>query len=161
MRQVTLLGLLILFLSGCSIFNPYNGEFTCPKTYNGKCVSPTSAYQESVEGSPKEREGEGLKPLTNGGGAEDKKKGTAAMTEASYQNALYEKLTGLLKEPTTPMIAPPQVMRVLILPYKGEDARLYMPRYVYVIVDAPKWVLGNQWLNEESAARATAMPAQK
>jgi len=159
MRPVTLFGVLCLFLSGCSVFNPYNGEFTCPKTFNGKCVSPTSAYQESVDGNPKEKEDEGLKPSKNGG--EDKKKGGAFISEASYQNALYEKLTGLLKEPTTPMIAPPQIMRVLILPYRGEDSRLYMPRYVYIIVDAPKWVLGNQWLNEESSARETAMPSTK
>lgn len=139
MRKISV-GLLMVFLSGCAIFNPYNDNFTCPKTFNGKCVSPTSAYQESLEGGGKEEEG----PLKSG-----KEKGVS-LTEASYQSALYEKLTGLLREPTTPMIAPPQVMRVLILPYKGEGARLYMPRYVYILVEEPKWVLGNQWLDEET-----------
>lgn len=159
MRKISAFGLLMVFLSGCAVFNPYNDNFTCPKTFNGKCVSPTSAYQESVDGSPKEREDERLKPLKNGGGKEDKK--GVSLTEASYQSALYEKLTGLLREPATPMIAPPQVVRVLILPYKGEGSRLYMPRYVYIIVEEPKWVLGNQWLNEETAAGATALPLQK
>ncbi|NKE70162.1 TraV family lipoprotein [Candidatus Manganitrophus noduliformans] len=150
MRKISV-GLLTVFLSGCAIFNPYNDNFTCPKTYNGKCVSPASAYQESLEGKEKEEEG----PLKRGSEKE------LSLSEASYQSALYEKLTGLLREPTTPMIAPPQVMRVLILPYKGEGARLYMSRYVYILIEEPKWVLGNQWLNEEAAARATALPLQK
>lgn len=157
MRKISAFGLLMVFLSGCAVFNPYNDNFTCPKTFNGKCVSPTSAYQESLEISPKGEEEGG--PLKNGEGKEDKK--GVSLTEASYQSALYEKLTGLLREPATPMIAPPQVMRVLILPYNGEGARLYMPRYVYIIIEEPKWVLGNQWLNEETAARATALPLQK
>lgn len=143
MRKISV-GLLMVFLSGCAIFNPYNDNFTCPRTFNGKCVSPTSAYQESLEGKEKEDEG----PLKSGRGKEKE----VLMTEASYQSALYERLAGLLREPTTPMIAPPQVMRVLVLPYKGEGARLYMPRYVYILVEEPKWVLGNQWLNEETGA---------
>jgi conjugal transfer pilus assembly protein TraV len=35
------------------------------------------------------------------------------------------------------------VMRVLTLPYKGDENELYMLRYVYIIVDGPKWVMGD------------------
>ena len=156
MRKI-IWGLCAISLAGCSVFNPYNENFTCPKTYNGKCVSATSAYQESLASGPKEDGA--LKPMKDNGRSEEKKpEGSDTSAEARYQSALYEKLTGLLREPTTPMIAPPQVMRVLILPYKGEGSRLYMPRYVYIIVDEPKWVLGNQEPNEDAAARASALP---
>lgn len=162
MRKISI-GILVVFLSGCSIFNPYNGEFTCPKTFKGKCVSPKQAYQESLEepntnGSGKEtrEDQEAIKPLKDLQKDLDLK---GSVIEASYQNALFEKLTALLKEPATPMIAPPQIVRVLILPYQGEGSKLFMPRYVYFIIDEPKWVLGNL-LGEEKASRAAALPAK-
>ena len=53
---------------------------------------------------------------------------------------MYKKLAGLLDEPKTPLIAPPKVMRVLLLPYKN-DRDLYMYRYAYFVVDDFRWVL--------------------
>lgn len=157
MRKISI-GILLVFLSGCSIFNPYNGEFTCPKTFKGKCVSPKQAYQESLENTPPNtnEDQEAIKPLKDLQKDLDLK---GSVIEASYQNALFEKLTALLKEPATPMIAPPQIVRVLILPYQGEGSKLFMPRYVYLIIDEPKWVLGNL-LGEEKPARAAARPSK-
>ena len=63
--------------------------------------------------------------------------------EATYQGSLYKKLSGLLEEPDTPVIAPPKVMRVLLLPYKGTDKELFMYRYAYFVVDDYSWVLGD------------------
>ena len=60
--------------------------------------------------------------------------------EKAYQEGVYKKLAGLLEEPKTPLIAPPKVMRVLLLPYKN-DRDLYMYRYVYFVVDDFRWVL--------------------
>lgn len=155
MRTITFI-LFLIMLTGCSIFNPYNGDFTCPKTYNGKCVPPKQAYQESLENTPGEDE-KAIKPLKDLKDLNLK----GSMIEATYQNALFEKLTSLLKEPTTPMIAPPEIVRVLILPYKGEGAKLFMPRYVYIIIDEPKWVLGNNdLLDEEKTPRAATLPAK-
>ena len=153
MRKVALLGLIAL--SGCSIFNPYNGEFTCPKTYNGKCTTVPSAYQESLGPDAKPVSKADAKELKKN--TEEIKSSPPPVIESRYQDAVFEKLTGLLKEPMTPMIAPPQVIRVLILPYKGEGARLFMPRYVYIMVDEPKWVIGNP-VGEENGARTTALP---
>jgi len=152
MRKIALL--ILMVLSGCSLFNPYNGEFTCPKTYNGKCTTVPNAYQESL--GPDARPAS--KPVSKEHkSTEEIKISPAPVIETRYQDAVFEKLTGLLKEPTTPMIAPPQVIRVLILPYKGEGARLFMPRYVYLMVDEPKWVIGNP-LGGEDGARTTALP---
>jgi conjugal transfer pilus assembly protein TraV len=60
--------------------------------------------------------------------------------EKAYQEGVYKKLAGLLEEPKTPLIAPPKVMRVLLLPYKN-DRDLYMYRYAYFVVDDFRWVL--------------------
>ena len=63
--------------------------------------------------------------------------------EVSYKQSLFKKFDGLLREPTTPVVAAPQVMRVLLLPYKGAGNDLYMMRFVYFFVDEPRWVLGD------------------
>lgn len=60
-----------------------------------------------------------------------------------YRSALFDKFSGLLKEPKTPIVAPPKVMRVLLLPYTGQDNEFYMLRYVYFFVDKPRWILGD------------------
>lgn len=119
MRCPTILSsiFLLLFLSGC--LNPYSGEFKCPKTENGKCVSVTDAYQEAA--SP---------------GAI-----TTASLPAGFEGALYRRLTGMLEAPETPLVAPPKVMRVLLLPYEGDQEELYLTRYAYLFTDRPRWVL--------------------
>jgi conjugal transfer pilus assembly protein TraV len=60
-----------------------------------------------------------------------------------YRSALFDKFSGLLKEPKTPIVAPPKVMRVLLLPYTGQENEFYMLRYVYFFVDKPHWILGD------------------
>ena len=60
-----------------------------------------------------------------------------------YRSALYDKFGNLLKEPKTPIVAPPKTMRVLLLPYTGQENEFYMMRYVYFFVDNARWVLGD------------------
>ena len=60
-----------------------------------------------------------------------------------YRSALFNKFSGLLNEPKTPIVAPPKVMRVLLLPYTGQENEFYMLRYVYFFVDKPRWILGD------------------
>ena len=117
----------IALLAACSTagnaINPYKSNFNCPYKESGKCISMTGAYDESRQptGSAKT-----AILATNG--------------EKAYQESVYKKLSGLLDEPKTPLIAPPKVMRVLLLPYKnGRD--LYMYRYAYFVVDDFRWVL--------------------
>lgn len=113
-----LLLLLVLPLAGC--LNPYTGDFKCPKTYNGKCVSVSDAYDESLGKAPEPG------PQTGPG---------------LFRGALYDRMAGLLKEPEPPMVVPPKVMRVLMLPYEGQDEELYLFRYAYIFTDRPRWVL--------------------
>jgi len=128
-------------LCGCSaVLNPYQSSFNCPETDKGKCVSVQKAYGESlnplVRPESEERDCKGLdcgkdKPTDPG----------TAREESEYRGALFKRLSGLLNEPETPMVAPPQVMRVLLLPYKGDGGELFMPRYAYFFLDRPQWIL--------------------
>ena len=127
MYKTILAVLSIVFLAACSTagnaINPYKSNFNCPYKESGKCISMTGAYDESRQQA-------------------DPAKATLIRTngETAYQEGVYKKLTGLLEEPKTPLIAPPKVMRVLLLPYKN-DRDLYMYRYAYFVVDDFRWVL--------------------
>jgi len=81
------------------------------------------------------------KPGTNWLIPNSRRKENGALTK--YRAALFDKFTGLLKEPVTPVVAPPKTMRVLLLPYTGQDNEFYMLRYVYFFVDEPRWLLGD------------------
>jgi len=120
----------IALLASCNTvgntINPYKSNFNCPYKESGKCISMTGAYDESRRDKSQPTDpAKGLIP-TNG--------------EKAYQESVYKKLSGLLDEPKTPLIAPPKVMRVLLLPYKN-DRDLYMYRYAYFVVDDFRWVL--------------------
>lgn len=117
-RSVVLLSL-VMMLTGCSVFNPYEEDFKCHKTDDGKCVDVEAAYYES----------KGL----NGS--------TASAIESEYKTALYNRVSDILHAPSTPIVVPPKVMRVLMLPYEGEDSELFMLRYAYIFVEKPHWVL--------------------
>ena len=147
MRKLNLLlflGIAIAALSsGCSTvgeaINPYSAQFKCEMTDNGRCTSMTGAYLGSLQKDPKSGKN------VNGKNGKTADPPTAASSETAYQEALFKKLSGLLEEPTTPVIAPPKVMRVLLLPYKAEKD-LFMYRYVYFVVDDYAWVLGDDVL---------------
>ncbi len=163
----------IFVLSGCSILNPYKSDFSCPDYDKGKCIQVEDAYKESVKGrgaaiNSAERDKACRQCL-----AEAKKrdlpeeaycsscynrpegaKGVAydlenGKTETLYQKEVNKKLTAMLKQPNTPLIAPPKVMRVLMLPYKGDLNELYMMRYVYLMTDDPRWVIGDYLIEKE------------
>lgn len=146
----------LLLLSGCALLNPYESNFSCPETANGKCVSVQTAYKEAA--TPAERKTQAPHPDVkedecsddNGSpSCSERKKSPARSSEERYRSALYDKYSGLLKEPVTPIVAPPKTMRVLILPYTGQDNELNMLRYVYFFVDESRWLLGDTTLSAE------------
>ena len=107
--------LLMLCLAACSAktFNPYDDEFNCPYVDRGKCVSVDDAYRQSFEENdfvqeeiPQSRETtEQKNQLQNGGEGEAKTTPSEKPKTAgyNYQEALYNELTGMLKEPETPL----------------------------------------------------------
>jgi len=155
-RTLALAGMLLM--SGCALLNPYESNFSCPESYNGKCVSVQTAYSESSGGAARTKDVAADQPQENCG-SESENHGACTETRneladsklpskengalTKYRAALFDKFTGLLKEPVTPVVAPPKTMRVLLLPYTGQDNEFYMLRYVYFFVDEPRWLLGD------------------
>lgn len=147
----------MLTMSGCALLNPYESSFSCPETSNGKCVSVQMAYSESAKGtgkstaatadpieencSPDAASAEACANREKGIKLNSASKDTGTYNQ--YRTALFDKFSGLLKEPVTPVVAPPKTMRVLLLPYTGQDNEFYMLRYVYFFVDEPRWLLGD------------------
>ncbi len=129
-RYVIVLGLLLLFPAGCFL-NPYSSEFKCPKTESGQCVSVSDAYEESLKAASAPDRPDRVK---NGGPVQDKE---------VYKRGLFRKLAGLIKEPSTPLVVPPTVMRGLVLTYIGDENELYSYQYVYFFVDDPSWIFGD------------------
>lgn len=140
MKRVLCLLTFAVLLGGCSVLNPYKSEFTCPQKENGKCVGVDNAYYESLTQS--KGKSERLEPAKKERPEKAVPKDAGARSGQLYQEEVFRKLTGLLKEPVTPLVAPPKVMRVLLLPYKGESGELFMPRYIYFMADDPRWIMG-------------------
>lgn len=137
MKKYSFLVLIFCFafcVAGCaSVVNPYSSDFTCPQMEKGKCVPIMEAYEESLKNQV----------IT----VEEKKDTPAkerSSLEESYRDLLFERMARLLKEPKTPLLAPPKVVRVMILPYQAEQGKeFYSARYVYVVVEDPYWILQN------------------
>lgn len=158
MRSLRLIILLVAaaFSAGCSTLGVYESDFSCPASYNGRCISMQGAYdiakkgQDSPEFDPAVKKDK-KKSCENdedscGDDSENelgRRLNSEEVAHVSYKESLFKKFDGLLKEPTTPVVAPPQVMRVLLLPYKGEGNELYMLRHVYFFLDEPRWILGD------------------
>jgi conjugal transfer pilus assembly protein TraV len=156
----TLSAIGMMIMSGCALLNPYDSGFSCPETGNGKCVSVQSAYKESATSvsdqatnGTADQKDEECRVQHNSDGICPEGKNSAALKfkspESRYRSALLDTFSGLLKEPVTPIVAPPNTMRVLILPYTGQDNELNMLRYVYFFVDEPHWLLGDSIIGDE------------
>lgn len=169
--------LLILFaaivpLSGCatigSMMSPYSEKFSCKNSDHGQCIHPEKAYEDALAGR---------RPRSDPAVTRDKKLlrdpgtpqaetalGTGASAQAGgkavpgayagYRDSVYRELQGLIDQPVTPMLKPAQAVRTLILPYadRQRSDRLYMPRYVYSILERPSWVVGGYLVEPVSPA---------
>ena len=152
-RAAWILLLMVLFVfPGCaSLISGYNSKFQCPNTNKGKCVSVKTAYRESIEGgqeNPLVKEGrkeEQCKECKEGKGSGNAEEGQPArdnsQPEDVYRAALYRKLTSMIGKPSTPLVVPPEVVRVLILSYTGSNNELFSYRYVYFFATEPKWII--------------------
>lgn len=125
-----------LLLAGCgSLVNPYHENFTCKATdEGGACVDTMTAYADAqvTEAADNLPPRPTLVPEQGTG---------AATARAVFEDRYYRRLAEILEEPQVPVIEPPKIMRVLMLPYKGEGGELFMPRYSFVQVEDARWVL--------------------
>lgn len=140
--------------SGCAVIgkgmNPFESDFVdCSSEENiDACSSVDQSY--SMEVSPKKhakKVGEPKDEKVDGSG--QKTISLIEEADSSYRAATLQKMTKLLKEPVTPMVAPPTVLRVLILPYKDDDDGLNLMRHTYIMVDKPRWIMGD-YLEEQN-----------
>ena len=128
MKQLLTGILILLCISGCAgvkdAVNPYEENFRCKaKDSDGKCLDTPTAYREAR--------------LPDGQLSE----ATPNASQIEAQNSRYKALTDLLEAPETPVLNPPKILRVLLLPYKGENNELFMTRYAYLEIEPSQWVL--------------------
>lgn len=128
-----LIGTAIAFafsVSGCAplknAINPYEENFKCRAPDDeGECIDTPSAYKKARYPDPEIDVNE----LTVDDG------------RLTVQGQRYKTLAGLLEQPKKPLLQPPKILRVLLLPYKGENEELFMTRYIYVKIEDSKWIL--------------------
>jgi len=106
--------------------NPYEENFKCKARDDaGECIDTPTAYKKArYPGVVSENE---TVPETG--------------IEQEIQDNRYRVVAGLLQEGKKPLLQPPKILRVLLLPYKGEGEELFMSRYVYVKIEDSKWIL--------------------
>lgn len=157
-----LLGLLPACTAIGSAMSPYSEKFSCKNSDHGQCIHPDRAYTDAVAGrtsrsDPKVTSSAGAH-ATAATGPAPKAKGGAAAPYLGYRDSVYQELKGLVEAPVTPMLRPGRTIRTLILPYADRERpdRLYMPRYVYSILDKPQWVVGDYLVTP--AQSATRVP---
>ncbi len=128
MKQLLAGILILLYASGCAgvkdAVNPYEENFRCKaKDSEGKCLDTPTAYKEAR--------------LPDG----QTNEATSNASQIEAQNSRYNAVTDLLEAPETPVLNPPKILRVLLLPYKGENNELFMTRYAYLEIEPSQWVL--------------------
>jgi len=145
---------LLAGLGGCatvgSIMSPYSEKFSCKNDDHGQCIHPDQAYADAVAGvasksDPKVTNDQAMLRGAEAGRGRERPRGeSGGNAYGSYRDSVYRELKGLIEAPVTPMLKPARTVRTLILPYADRQRpdRLYMPRYVYSVVDKPVWVVG-------------------
>ncbi len=121
---------LFILITACAplqeTINPYEENFKCKARDDaGECIDTPTAYKK----------------------ARYQEVATETVTEPAdgikqdVQNNRYKVVAELLQEEKKPLLQPPKILRVLLLPYKGEDEELFMSRYVYIKIEDSKWIL--------------------
>ena len=140
---------LAIGLSACaSTFSSYDSNFSCKNSDHGGCEHPMVAYE-------KARSMAAQYP-SDAIGDDDLDSALPAGDRAydGYKDALYGELETLVRGPGTPIIVPAKTVRTLILPYtdpSNGDQRLYMPRYVFTVLEEARFVLGLETSNQRKA----------
>lgn len=138
MRKLSLLLCVLLFVlaTGCvsSIVNPFKEDAGCPQGDKGQCMGVYEAYHASVNTTD-----EPIRKARKK--ADDDPPAQPPAPENLYQQELYNKMSGLIRDPRTPMLVPEKVVRGLFLPVEGEEDELYMEEYVYIKMDRSRFLL--------------------
>ena len=132
--SITILAVLMLLgLNACAIVNPYDDEFLCGDGYPGDCSSVKDAYKRSLS-----NDDESFSPMVKN--KAPSKDNPAGQEEYRYKEVLYKEISGLIKQPATPVLIPSKQLRILIPGYVEDDI-YYGHRFVYFTARESKWVL--------------------
>ena len=151
-------------LSACSILAPYDSEFQCERSRDfGKCTDVAGAYSEALGGEGDARQGGDSKKKSQDKARNDERAASKAADPAlaranitRYKAAEYGELASIIEQPVTPIVAPPKLLRTLVVAYATPEKTLYLPRYVYYFVTDGNFVLGD-YLNAEKPGGATTI----
>ena len=157
-----LAALAALLLGGCAALDPYDNQVYCRATDQpGRCMDVIEAYRQAVIDGYKRHPTEEPDPAPPAADAAvpapnpqfnptdptaptlPAAAGTLSPREA-YLRARDARLAELLEDPVTPVLAPPKLLRVLILPYTTRQngvEELHMARYTYIKVEESRFVL--------------------
>lgn len=171
--RVAIMGTAAALLSGCatvgSMMSPYSEKFDCKNSDHGQCIHPERAYEDAIAGVKSKSDPAVIndKRMLKGaraasGGASGRRTRGADDIYGSYKDSVYRELKGLIEEPVTPMLKPARTVRTLILPYADRQRpdRLYMPRYIYSVLDRPVWVVGDMLIASPSRAASARVLGQ-
>jgi len=163
----------LALLPGCttvgSMMSPYSEKFSCRNDDHGQCIHPDQAYQDAVAGktsrsTPAVTNDRKLLrvPADARPPSQDRRRAGTPGSYAGYRDSVYQELKGLVEAPVTPMLKTGRTVRTLILPYADRQRpdRLYMPRYVYAIVEKPVWVVGGYLVTPPTKAASAPVLGQ-
>jgi conjugal transfer pilus assembly protein TraV len=158
----------LLLLGGCGtlgkVMSPYSEAFSCKNSDHGQCIDPAQAHADAVAGVAS-RSNPAVtrdKALLRNQQRRARRGRTPVGGYSRYRDSLYRELQGLIEAPETPMLRAGRTVRTLILPYadRARPDRLYMPRFVYSILERPQWVVGDYLVTSPSLADRTPVLGQ-
>jgi conjugal transfer pilus assembly protein TraV len=173
-RPVLLLGgfAAVIALPGCSavgaMMSPYSEKFSCKNDDHGQCIHPDRAYEDARDGITSKsdpavtNDKAMLRGTATGDRTAPRGKRVSGTDYGDYRDSVYRELKGLIEAPVTPMLKAPRTVRTLILPYSDRQRpdRLYMPRYVYSVLDRPTWVIGGTLVPSSGPGREMPVLSQ-
>lgn len=167
-------------LTACAGVTPYDADFSCRSTDYGQCVHPEGAYALALAkgGGTRDASAIAAEPVNRrqrrtraerrqapqGADPAPASPAVPATPYDGYQQAVYRELSGMIDQPVTPMLTQPKVVRTLIMPYAdtAPGGALYMPRFVYSILEGPRFVLGDYLSDQQKdEARRFALPRRE
>ncbi|SHN89537.1 hypothetical protein BHECKSOX_2008 [Bathymodiolus heckerae thiotrophic gill symbiont] len=157
--NIAIMVLTTLLVQSCSVM-PYQEESSCKFNNLGKCLPIDKAYEEAITGidqGGKKVNGE-VEDATdnlfwsanNDKIADISKLRSSKADKESYQSAIYQKMQKLVDQKEMPILAPAVVQRVLILPYRSNDSKVWNEaRHIYYIEELPRWTLDGYAPNQQ------------